>query len=293
MNNEIVYTISKETIIDDIPQLKVDQQEILETHVELIREIQNIYNHFHLFYYNIQVLHNNFDINGADSYTIKSHCPQNTKLFHGVNAQVVNCISSGKSMVEVIQGHSIIKSKMQPFISSIYDNNFHYRFVIRMRDLCQHGHLPLGYDGRKFFFDFFSLPQVTHYNWNSSIKREMDNIAEEIISKYGMNPRIAVINQISGFTVQLIAIVEKYFSEILFSLEDSVKDLENLLMLVPGLEMERSVFGRVVVLFADNKGERQAFSNGDYKSIVLQFQTEMQHLLEKESRNYKLIVGDT
>ncbi|MFI3250697.1 MAG: hypothetical protein R3Y07_07025 [Eubacteriales bacterium] len=289
MNTENYFVLDCEET--EIPPINSDELEIIETHLKVTREIQNAYHLLQMFYYNVKVFLTNFDVQASSIYSKSEHCPEDVNIFHGVNAQVVNCISSAHTLIEVIEKQSVIKNVMEPVRVSKYDTNFHYRFLIRLRDFCQHGQIPLSSHNGRFVFDLERIANISDFRLNATIKRELVLIRDDILNKYKDFPYISATLTLSGFTTQIFEVFHRYLLEIKKSLDESKCDLEDLLSRRPELVQIHPDFTQPMIFYLDNKGETHGFANEDSHKMLTNYLTEVTEQLEIETKSFEYLKG--
>lgn len=167
-----------------------------------------------------------------------------------INALLISFISSGKTLVKSIE--TFIQSDFseefkapkglnKEWISTIYDENFYYRFMIHLRDFAQHGHLPVSVTDSKFGFDLYQILNTPHFLHNAARRKQFESIVKEILegSEY---PRLGFTYHVAGYNLcitqlyvdflrkskstfkicsrKLKSLVEKYSSNIIKSPDD-------------------------------------------------------------------------
>ncbi len=116
-----------------------------------------------------------------------------------VNSHIINIISAGRTLIEsmecYIKNNSDIgdaKQKYLDYYHNTYDSSFAYRFLIRLRDYSQHGHLPVSSTGNNYYFDLIQISNKPHYNHNKTFETQMKSIIDEILEKYHNTPTISL-----------------------------------------------------------------------------------------------------
>ena len=103
-------------------------------------------------------------------------------------------------------------------------HNFYYRLLIRIRDFSQHGHLPVtvSYDNR-CCFDLHHILYTPHFKHNAELKKEIQQIINDIHTIYSDYPQIVFSNAIKEFTICIIQI----YIDFLNNIEDLIKNSRN------------------------------------------------------------------
>jgi len=176
-----------------------------------------------------------FDLSSIDNLNPKRKFNFDLKDSIAINALTINILSAGKTFAEAI--NVLIDTVFNTFIcpegftkkwlSDIYDNNFHYRFMLRLRDYSQHGYLPVSVNDGKFGFDLFQITQAPHFKHNSKFKKEleahMDKI--EIHSDY---PRISYPYILTGYVLCITEIYHDSLYKLKKPWRESVKRIMKL-----------------------------------------------------------------
>lgn len=145
-----------------------------------------------------------------------------------LNALFINLISSGKvlmDMVEVILENDLPKNRKDEFreqcTAPIYDNRFSYRFFGKLRNICQHGYLPVSKkaDGR-FCFDFFQIKELRHIKHNKAFLREIDNIIRLIAEKHFDAPNICFVKYFDEYVKTIFEIYYRFLDFIRLDVEE-------------------------------------------------------------------------
>lgn len=153
----------------ELPILDSEEKEKIEYYVEITRHIQEIYELFNIFRFNLNNLLNYYELHYDDSILRKSYLDSKENDFTIINALVLNYISAGKVLTESIENFMNINvdkesilytSFMDDHFYKIYNKNFYYRFLLHLRNFSQHGHLPISIDIKNRFY--FNLRQILY-----------------------------------------------------------------------------------------------------------------------------------
>lgn len=213
--------------IDDITLYDYTDEglECITSFVEVTRYIEEIHQLFNIFQYNIRRLLSIYELNNHDK--IKRHVPQFEDFSDSteLNALVISLISSGKTLIDAMQAcvqscyskDSDVYSEFCKILSAEYDSCFSYRFLTRLRDFSQHGHVPVSWDGETACFDIGQLINTPHFNHNKTILGEMERFCNELLTKEKVEPRHVFSLAIAEFTVSLYRVYYEYWK----TMEDS------------------------------------------------------------------------
>ena len=203
------YINAKDTSIKKvkITKLKEEELNLITKYVEYTRHFQEINQLFEIFITNTAILFHFYLLNSND--TIKRNNFLNDKYNDNItiNALIINYISSAKTFVESIEvflNNNSNENNIKQFKESlckIYDENFSYRLLIRLRDFAQHGHLPVNSSpyNKQYAFDLRIITNTKNFKHNSNIKQELINISEKIQKEYNGDPKIAFTYSIIEF----------------------------------------------------------------------------------------------
>ena len=171
----------------ELPILDEEEQLCIGTYVELTRHIQEIDKLFHIFRFNLKnilqcyQLYSNNEIDRKELFEIK----EEDEI--AINALIINYISSAKTLIESIENCikntnlNIYKDFKDKCLSKSYDNKFYYRFLIRLRDFAQHGHLIVSVYGNNYCcFDLDNIVLTPHFHHNTNLEKELRKMRKEI-----------------------------------------------------------------------------------------------------------------
>lgn len=219
--------------IDDFPDsiklvdLSEENRKIIENYVSFGEHLQDVHQLFKLLEFNLKQLFS-YCIMKYDDRFIKT----NGEIidFYDINGLVINIISSAKTLIEALEtfyeielGEERKKLFKLEVLSKKYDDVFSYRFLLYMRNYAQHGHLPIShiYDKERFCFDLMQILSTQHIKPNKAIKESMEKVHNEIIERFGDEPKIAVTYTLDSFTV----VVHEIYYVFLQTIENDVKEI--------------------------------------------------------------------
>ena len=115
------------------------------------------------------------------------------------------------------------------FYHITYDSSFPYRFLMRMRDYSQHGHLPVNRNEAWYGFDVYQVLNKPHFKHNGLIKQQLENAVKEVLEVYGDIPRLSLAMTLAEFTANLLAIYHQFWVSVEPKLLDSEKKFKKLI----------------------------------------------------------------
>lgn len=207
------YILTKDLDIDmdslTITTLSNCEKDIIKSYVNITRDFLNIYRLFQTFKFNLQNMLAYYDLKKNDTIVKNPFIDTNEDDYIVINALVNNYASAGKTLTESLElfikeyfkdDEDIKQLFLVDTASKIYDENFHYRLLLRLRDVSQHGHLLLNKsDKDKYCFDLEAILNTPHFSLNGQIKQQMQEISREIVERFDSNPRIAFVKTIAEF----------------------------------------------------------------------------------------------
>lgn len=213
-----------------------DELTIAKEHVEITRHLQEIHQLYLMFQYALDCIDSKYTLM-SNGKVLKNNDPANTEAdFIAINAMVNNLISAGRTLVESMECYvsenypkdDSDRKEYMDFYHKTYDISFPYRFLIRMRDYSQHGHLPVNQDGEWYGFDLYQVLNKPHFKHNGLIKQQLDNAVKEVMDVYGDIPRLSLAMTLAEFTANLLAIYHQFWVSVepmLLASEKKFKEL--------------------------------------------------------------------
>lgn len=208
-----------------------------------------------------------------------------------LNALFINLISSGKTLVDMIEAASKIdfdndrclKFK-EIYISSIYDNVFSYRFFYAIRNVCQHGYIPVSNqpDGR-FCFDLFQLKNLKHFNRSGAIWKEIDGIIKEIEDVYKTEPDICFTSNIETYVKAIYEVYYHFLDTIQDYVKDVCKNADDVIKNHPKYVCDKGKFQGLIIYKTENDTCHHAMPEATANETLDYFER-----LMKEAENYYL-----
>lgn len=208
------FLFNNQNIDISFHELSELELEIAESYIEITRHLQEIHNLYLIFMYSINTMRCNYEFLPSGE-VLNNRMPAVTENdYIAVNAMVNNVISAGSTLVEaleccidehLVKGDSNRENYMKQYHDT-YDNSFSYRFLIRLRDYSQHGHLPVNKDGEWYGFNLYHILNKPHFNHNARIKQQMENATREIMDTYGNEPKFSLTVTIAEYVAMLLSI---------------------------------------------------------------------------------------
>lgn len=206
-----------------------ENQKLLENYVSFGEHLQDVHQLFKLLGFNLNQLFN-YCIMKYDDRLVKMN--GEVVDFYDINGLFINIISSAKTLIEALEsfyeielGEERKNEFKREVLSKKYDEVFSYRFLLYMRNYAQHGHLPISHihDEKRLCFDLAQILSTQHIKSNKAIKESMKKVHDEIIEKYGDEPKIAITYTLDSFTV----VVYEIYYVFLQTMEDDVKKISD------------------------------------------------------------------
>lgn len=239
-----------------LPQIDKKELELIEEYVEFTRHIQEIDQLFHIFKVNLQHLLFHYELMTNDTVIKKDNfdIEENDGII--INALVINYISSARTFVESVE--TFVKETFEVkeaenfkkiYLSKLYDEKFTYRFLYSLRNYSQHGHLPVYIDyNNKCSFNLDEILNTPHFDHNSKLKEEMEEIREQIIKDFKDNPRIMFTRTIAEFQIEILEIYESFINYILDKLIFYYDEINNYIKINPNIRYKsKNIFNGYIM----------------------------------------------
>lgn len=273
MNTETIILTQNIDIDFDkvqVPNLNSNELDCIETYVEVTRHIQEIQQLFHVFRCNLKLMLDHYIFNANDMIIRKETflIEEDDNII--INALTINFLSSAKTLVESLENFLKLHNNVlydefkKGCLSKIYDDNFYYRFLIRMRDFSQHGHLPVDVDGcGKCCFNLTHILSVPHFSHNKKLSMEMKKIKSEIYDKYSDVPNIIFTVAIAEFNLCVLLIYKEFLNKVENILLAENEKLNKLLNNRPDIIYNSTDFFNGYIFYKENSGGIHCFSPQD------------------------------
>lgn len=228
MNTEETFIIHDQEFNLQASELSQEELVIAKEYVEITRHLQEIRQLYMMFQYNINCICSKYELM-SDGRVLKDGKPAlEEEDFIAINALVNNLISGGKTlkestecyMREHYQEDDSMRKAYMNFCSSIYDSSFPFRFLLRMRDYSQHGHLPVNLTDERYVFDLDRILKKPNFTHNRQIKQQMEKAVEETIDIYGDIPRLSLGMTLVEYVAKLLTIYHRFLISVELKLTD-------------------------------------------------------------------------
>lgn len=193
---------------------------IAQRYVEMARHLQEIHSLFLIFQFNLHQLQKEYTLMSDGAVFCGTRPADLEEDYIAINAHIRNIISAGKTLTESME--CFIKTGYPPTADGyqetylqhsheIYDNSFAYRFLIRMRDYAQHGHVPVDCENHHYHFNLLHILNKPHHNHNRTLAHQMQQATDEILEFYRDIPTLGLTNTLAEFTASLLSIYQIFW----------------------------------------------------------------------------------
>ena len=284
MDTEKAFVLRDQNVEFSAAELSLDEVELAKNYVELTRHLQEIRHLYLMFQYCLDCIDSKYVLM-SDGKILMNNEPAITEAdFIAINAMVNNLISAGRTLVESMecyitenyQNDNFDRKGYMDFYHKTYDSSFPYRFLIRMRDYSQHGHLPVNQYDEWYGFDLYQVLNKPHFKHNALIKQQLENAVKEVIDIYGDIPRLSLTMTLAEFTAYLLSIYYQFWDSVEPAINVSEKKFKELITSHP--ENVNVVGDENVSLFiydVDADGmAHMVFTDDDASQMISMFKTE-------------------
>lgn len=260
---------------------------LIDKHLELCRQMQENHQLFQVFLFNLGQLTDLYTVFNNDKIVRTQRFLSKFDDFTAINALVINYISSAKTLVESISNSmsSSEQDKVKDYISKVYDSHFSYKFLIRIRDYVQHGHLPVSYKEDKCCFDIKQIIDTPHFNHNRKLKSELDKHIETIISSGG-SPHLNFTLQLAEFSVDIIKIYSYYLSVFENAIKNSHQTFLKILDNYSPIIDKNNNCEELIVYKADEENGHAFYRNEDPIELFKSYSAESEENLNHYDNEY-------
>lgn len=200
-------------------ELSPEELAVAKHHVEITRHLQEIHHLYLMFQYSLDSINEKYVLMSNGEVLKNNELAVSEEDYIAINTMVNNLISAGRTLVEsmecyvsenYLKGDSDREEYLE-FYRDTYNHSFAYRFLIRMRDYAQHGHLPVNQHGTWYGFDLYQVLNKPHYKHNGTIKQQLKDAIEEVKEVYGDMPRLSLAMTLAEFTAYLLSIYDRFW----------------------------------------------------------------------------------
>lgn len=263
------------------PLLDQDLVEI-EKYVEETRHLQEIQHLFQIFKFNIDQLTAKYNPmpSGAITRTQGNSLADSDGDFIAVNSLLTNIISSGRTLTESMETfdksfHPESYVKQEPVLSeyrklstATYDSSFAYRFLIRMRDYTQHGHLLASAERGHFWFDMVAILNKPHYKHNGTIEDELERFTGELIEQYRDEPTLSFTVTLAEYVAVLCNLYAKFLPIIWKCIRPAVKKAKTIVRRYPRNIFNADTLSPGFFIYRYDDRDLHAFYLGDNPKMM-------------------------
>lgn len=225
----------------DCGALSENDLKISRQFIETTRHLREIRYLFMVFINNIENLNKKYVLTSNGNVFCGQEQAMNDDDYIAINAYIINIISAGRTLVESMECYIKYNPNLEDdkkqiytdFYHTTYESSFAYRFLIRLRDYSQHGHLPVSSEKNNYYFDLIQIVDKPHYNHNKALKGQMKNIIDEILNKYHNTPTIALTETLVEFTVKLLSIYKMFWYQTEGELTEAYSKFQNVILYHP------------------------------------------------------------
>ena len=293
---EHIYDVNNLISNIEFPFISQENKKIIQELVEITHDFQEINQLYELFKINFEQMLFMYTLKPNDEIINNFNKPNNKKDLLTINALLINYISSAKTFIESIEKNLKCKSNEEKnefktkVISKIYDQNFSYRLLLRLRDYSQHGYLPVYMsEDNRCSFDIDQIINVQHFNFNKKILEELNNIRNEIIKKYKNNPRILFTRTIAEFHICIIIIYKKYIEEIKEKYKKTIVEFNKMIDKNPHIIYKSNNALNGYIFYNTNNGRFDCINSNDksmemFKTIEREINIEFKNEIKEFER---------
>jgi hypothetical protein len=219
MNFKIATTyldVNKAVVLSD------DKLLACERFIELSNWIYEIEQLYQVFAFNVRHLVSEYQINRSSKVITNKNTGEKVYSIE-INSVTSNIITSGacvhnimEPFINRIYKENIIKSeKIKKLVHKQYDEDFRYRFILRLRDYIQHRDLPICVEDGKCYLD---LNQIcfnrTGFRLNAKINNESKYLIERMHDEKNNVARLEYYNTLLTFVYNVSKLYYTYYKEI-------------------------------------------------------------------------------
>ena len=230
-----------------LADLTDDEHLFIGKFIDLTRDVTEANQLFEAFYCNLLCMRHMFDFRTNDTAPRTKYCPEFDSDWIAINSQVVNFISSAKTLTEFLREAAEIWLKkpnskqdkytddFNAFVSKIYDGSFNYRLLINLRNFMQHGYLPVSFQDGRYSFDAIQILTSPHFDVKGQLKKDLENFLSKCEIQGKNIACLSLTNTLANFTVSVIDIYRKFLFYISDNVSSFYKNLQKLIQEKPSI----------------------------------------------------------
>ena len=281
MDTERYFKATEENLDNIANYLEGTEEElkVIIDYVEITRHIQEIHQWYEIFMYSLDQL--------------KKATWYNNKI--GINTYLISLIRAGKTIADSMS-LCIEKNygkEERLFISKEYDNSFSYKFLIRLRNYSQHGHIPVSIIENRPKFDLMQIYNTPHYEFNNTLRKEVEDFIKFIHKNHDCaeGPMLDFESTVCSYTCSIFRIYKKFLEKICVSVEKYRNEIQLAIKEKPEIikhgdkRMDGWIF--YVIKDVDDKNIQAVDAASNPNEMISMWKNEVIDTLKKENRILK------
>ena len=284
MDTEKTFMLAGSKTEFNFVQLSDEERSFAKRHVEIIRHLQEIQQLYLMFKYCLNSIDCKYTLMSSGNIQVNGKNVSAEEDYIAINVLVNSLISAGRTLVEAMECYirenysetDTARMEFMDYLHSVYDSSFAYRFLIRMRDYSQHGHLPVNQNGEWFGFELHQILNKPHFKHNTKIRKQLEKSVHEVMDNYGDLPRLSLAMTLAEFTAYLLDVYNQFWKKVSQTINDSAKEFAALIERHP--ENINLIGGCEVPIFLydveDDGMAHVVFTTDDAKAMLASFQSE-------------------
>lgn len=276
-------------------QLNDDELNTSQKFVEMTRHLQEINQLYSIFKFNIECLQKKYILMG-DGDTYIGEIPAGSEEdFIRINSHIINIISSGKTLVDSIESYikccSTYEKENLEFLEiyhNTYDTSFSYRLLTQLRNYSQHGHLPVSKSKNNYYFDLNQIFYKPHFKHNTKLKHQMQEIIEEIETKYKDSPTLSLTRTIAEYIAKLLFIYKTFWIMIEKELNDTFTCMKKVIEANP-----ENLYNELFIYNIELNTAHAIPIHDNPNDMINQFKTEASNICSEYTEAYEKLINNS
>lgn len=212
MNTRVVVELEKSEQFK-FQALPEEDEIIFKTYIEESRHLQEISQMFQMLLFDLGQMHLQYEWMFNDR--VFSQTAKDVDIYE-INTLIRNAVSAARTLIESMEVFDKVYIDSdgrfkKNYISRAYDDHFSYRFVDFMRNYMQHGHVPVGVDGERIYFQLSEILDVTHMKINTSLRQSMEAVEQELFGYGETNATLAVVPMLYEYFLLVHVLVCEFY----------------------------------------------------------------------------------
>lgn len=284
MDTEKTFMLAGSKTEFNFVQLSEEERSFAKRHVEITRHLQEIQQLYLMFQYCLNSIDCKYTLMSSGNIQVNGKNVSAEEDYIAINVLVNSLISAGRTLVEAMECYirenysetDTARMEFMDYLHSVYDSSFAYRFLIRMRDYSQHGHLPVNQNGEWFGFELHQILNKPHFKHNTKIKQQLVKSVHEVKDNYRDLPRLSLAMTVAEFTAYLLDVYSQFWKKVSQAIIVSAKEFTELIERHP--ENINFIGSCEVPIFLydveDDGMAHVVFTTDDAKVMLASFQSE-------------------